>query len=107
MGSVAAVKLAGVLDRTRAVVAVELITAARALQFITREDLAAACGRKALKISPCLQELVSSLGKMVDLGPADRPLTEDLEIVTEWIKGRGIPASTLACLLPINSEDQK
>jgi len=107
MGSVAAVKLAGVLDRTRTVVAVELITASRALQFITREDLAAARGRQALKISPCLQELVSNLGKLVDLGPADRPLTEDLEIVTEWIKGRGIPASTLACLLPINSEDQK
>ncbi len=105
MGSVGAVKLAGVLDRTRTTIAVEIITASRALQFITRTDLAGAAGRSALGISPPLQDLVSSLGQLIDLGPADRPLTEDLEIVTAWMERRSIPAETLRCLDPIDPKD--
>ena len=105
MGSVGAIKLEGVLDRTRTVIAVEMITAARALQFITRDDLAIGAGRKKLKISPALQEVVSSLNQLIDLGPADRPLTEDLEKVTAWMGGRGIPAATLNCLNPIDPKD--
>lgn len=101
MGSVGAVKLAGVLDRTRTVIAVEIITAARALQFITRKDLAAASGRHALAISNPLQELILSLDQLIDLRPADRPLTEDLEVVTAWMKKRQIPATALSCLDPI------
>jgi len=105
MGSVGALKLAGVLNRTRTAIAVEIITASRALQFITREDLAASTGRQVLKISPSLQKLVDSLGQLVDLGPADRPLTEDLEIVTAWMENREIPAETLNCLNPIDPKD--
>ena len=107
MGSVGALKLAGVLNRTRTAIAVELIAASRALQFITREDLAASTGRPALQISPCLQELVNDLEKRIDLGPVDRPLTEDLEIITAWMEGRGIPQSTLSCLNPIAPKDRK
>lgn len=103
MGSVGAIKLAGVLARTRTVVAVELITAARALQFITREDLATPAGRPALQISPALQEVVQNLGALIDLDPADRPLTEDLEIVTAWMDSRSIPAEALRCLHPIET----
>ncbi len=105
MGSVGAVKLEGVLDRTRTVIAVEIITAARALQFIIREDLATAAGRPVLQISASLQELLNHLGQLIDLDPADRPLTEDLEIVTAWMQGCGIPGATLSCLAPIESED--
>ncbi len=101
MGSVSAVKLAGVLDRTRTVIAVEMITAARALQFIIRKDLAAQMGRQPLQISGPLQDLVQALGMLIDLGPGDRPLTEDLEIVTTWMKDRGIPATSRTCLEPI------
>jgi len=105
MGSVGAIKLAGVLDRTRTTIAVEIITASRALQFITRPELAGAGGRSALSISPPLQQVVSSLGQLIDLGPADRPLTEDLEIVTAWMENRNIPAGALKCLDPIDPKD--
>ncbi len=101
MGSVSAVKLAGVLDRTRTVIAVEIITAARALQFITRDDLAARSGRDPLQISASLQDVVDAISELIDLDPCDRPLTEDLEIVTAWMKERNIPASALGCLHPI------
>ena len=103
MGSVSAVKLGGVLDRTRTVIAVEMITAARALQFITRQELAAKAGRQQLLLSGPLQDLVDSLSELIDLDPKDRSLTEDLEIVTSWMKNRGIPATALACLDPIIS----
>jgi histidine ammonia-lyase len=51
MGSVAALKLAGVFERTETVVALEMLTAVRALQFITREDLASRTGRSPLGLS--------------------------------------------------------
>ncbi len=101
MGSVSAVKLGGVLDRTRTVIAVEMITAARALQFITRQELAAKAGRQQLLLSGPLQDLVDALSELIDLDPKDRSLTEDLEIVITWMKNRGIPATALACLDPV------
>ncbi len=107
MGSVGAVKLAGVLARTRTVIAVELVTAARALQFITREDLALAKGRPALQISSSLQELVNKMETLIDLSPSDRPLTDDLEIINAWMQGRNIPVQTLSCLDPIGTKDGK
>ncbi|MCP4293056.1 MAG: histidine ammonia-lyase [bacterium] len=101
MGSVSAVKLAGVLARTRTVIAVELITAARALQFITRQDLADSGNRSQLQLSTPLNDLIKAMDKRIDLGPADRPLTEDLEIITAWMRQGEIPAATLKCLDPI------
>ena len=86
MGSVGALKLDGVMRRVRTVIAVELITAARALQFLIQENLAAASGRRVSGLSAPLQELVTALGEIIDLSPADRPLTEDIEKVTSWMK---------------------
>jgi histidine ammonia-lyase len=101
MGSVGALKLDGVMRRVRTVIAVELITAARALQFLIQENLAAASGRRVSGLSAPLQELVTALGEIIDLSPADRPLTEDIEKVTSWMKNGDIPSLTLGCLEPI------
>ncbi len=102
MGSVGALKLAGVMDRTRAVIAVEMITAARALQFITQEKLATVSGRRVSQLSKPLQELVAALGQIIDLDPADRPLTEDLEKVTSWLEEGKIPDLPRRCLESIS-----
>ena len=103
MGSVGAVKLAGVLERTGAVVAVELLTAARALQFVTRDGLAARRDGPAGRLSPPLADVVAHLATFVDLAPGDRPLTDDVAAVAAWV-GRGrLPARTAACLAPLTA----
>lgn len=101
MGSVSALKLAGVLERTRTVIATELLTAARALQFITREDLATAAGRRALQLAAPLQALLEDVARRLDLDPVDRPLTEDLETLTAAMRLRDMPAVTRRCLTTI------
>jgi histidine ammonia-lyase len=98
MGSVGALKLAGVLERTTTVVALELLTAGRALQFIVREDLAAGRGRLALTLSPGLAALLDRLDRLVDLGPGDRPLSDDLDQVVTWLLEQDLPQATSACL---------
>ena len=98
MGSVAALKLAGVLERTETVVALEMLTAARALQFITREDLAARAGRKSLGLSEPLKALLAEIGKISQPDPADRSLSEDVERLGFWVRGGELPAVTLAGL---------
>ncbi len=105
MGSVSALKLAGVLERTRAVIAVEVLTAARALQFITRKDLAVAAGRQPLQLSDPLRALLEDVAGRLDLDPVDRPLTEDLEILTAAMRLREMPAETRACLAAIALPD--
>ena len=109
MGSVGALKLAGVLDRTEAVVGLEMLTAARALQFITRRDQATARHRGSLARSeplslsepPSLSEplaaVVGIIGGLADLQPGDRPLTADLERMTAWLRRPRWPAPTAAC----------
>lgn len=85
MGSVGALILGPTLARAEAVVALELITAARALQFVTREDLARAQGREAYAPSPHTARLLADLAGRTDLTPGDRPLTLDLENVLAWM----------------------
>ncbi len=103
MGSVGAVKLAGVLERTTAVVAIELLTAARALQFVTRDGLAARREGAVGPLAPPLADVLTHLGKFVDLGPGDRPLTDDVAAVAGWVRRGRLPASVEACLAPLTA----
>ena len=105
MGSVAALKLAGVLERTEAVIAVELLTAGRALQFITRPDLARATGRRDLALSAPLQTFLEALAKVVDLSPRDAPLTDDIAAVVSFIHEAPLPTVTAACLASLYEEE--
>ncbi|MFO7652517.1 MAG: histidine ammonia-lyase [Candidatus Krumholzibacteriia bacterium] len=95
MGSVSALKLRDALARVEAVVALELITAARALQFITEPRWAEVCGRTALSVSPPLTAALRQIGRRIDLSPGDRPLTMDLAAVTELVHDEP-PAPELA-----------
>ena len=103
MGSVAALKLAGVLDRTEAVIALELLTAGRALRFVTGRD--SASGGDGPRLAPPLQDLLDALADVVSLAPGDRPLSDDLQTLTTWLAGDGWPLSTLACLATLRQED--
>ncbi|MEN8006427.1 MAG: histidine ammonia-lyase [Candidatus Krumholzibacteriota bacterium] len=98
MGSVAALKLAGVLDRTETVVALEMLAASRALQFITREDLASRAGRQPLGLSAPLNALLAEIEKISRPDPADRSLSEDVERLSAWVRGGKLPAVTRAPL---------
>jgi len=102
MGSVAALKLSGVLDRAEAVVGLELLTAARALQFIIRPDLAGLGNRLTFDLSAPLAALVSDLGAQIDLSPGDRPLTDDLTAVTTWMAGTDLDPLIADCLAPLS-----
>jgi len=105
MGSIGALKLQGVLDRTEAVIALELLTAGRALQFISKEDLAARAGRQPLLLSQPLQELLADLGAHIDLSPGDRPLTDDVQAVTEWMRADNLSPELQQCLQAIAGSD--
>jgi histidine ammonia-lyase len=102
MGSVGALKLQGVLDRTEAVIALELLTAGRALQFITREELASRTGRQPLQLSRPLQELLDDLGTQIDLSPGDRPLTDDVQTVINWMRADNLSPNLQQCLAAIS-----
>ncbi len=101
MGSVSAVKLAGVLDRTSTVIAIELLTAARALQFVTSTGLSVRPAGAAGRLSPPLADVLMHLGKLVDLAPGDRALSDDVATVAAWVRRGRVPASAEACLGPI------
>ena len=87
MGSVAALRLAPLLERVEAVVAIELLTAGRALQFICDPLRATACGRVALTMATATAAVLAQLAATVDLAPVDRSLTEDLERICRLIGG--------------------
>ncbi|MCB0249671.1 MAG: aromatic amino acid lyase, partial [Anaerolineae bacterium] len=101
MGSVSALKLDGVLSRVEAVVALEMITAGRALQYITRPELAARGGREALSLSGPLADLMEALSGRVDLAPGDRPLSDDVTNVAAWLRRGELPGATRACLITL------
>ncbi len=107
MGSVGALKLQGVLDRSEAVIALELLTAGRALQFITRDDLATGTGRQPLQLSKPLQSLLADLGAQIDLSPGDRPLTDDLQAVIKWMQQDNLSPELLKCLEAIDGSTFK
>jgi histidine ammonia-lyase len=98
MGSVAVLKLRDAVERVEAVVALELLVAARALQFIVDARWAPACGRRPLRLSPALAALLADLGAVVDLEPGDRPLTADLERLVARIRADGLANATAAPL---------
>jgi histidine ammonia-lyase len=101
MGSVSALKLAPCLDRCEAVVALELLTAARALTFITRHDHARRLGRPPMRTAAPLQRVLESLDAAVDLAPGDRPLTADLETVQQLVRTGALLTDLAPLLAPI------
>ncbi len=101
MGSVSALKLDGVLSRVEAVVGLEMITAARALQYITRPELAARSGRQALNLSGPMADLMAELKTIIDVEPGDRPLTDDVERIAKWLRHGTLPGATRECLLTL------
>jgi len=101
MGSVGALKLDGVLSRVEAVVGLELITAARALQYITRPEMAARGGRQALRLSGPLTDLMSELRTIVDVEPGDKALSDDVERIARWIRYGSLPGATRDCLITL------
>ncbi len=94
MGSVSALKLAPCLDRCEAVVAVELLTAGRALAFITRARQA----RRARPL-PMLRPAGAGRGarhlrRRPSTTPGDRPLTDDVAPppgLVQWRRTAGRP----------------
>lgn len=86
MGSVAALKLAGGLDRCEAVVSLELLTAGRALAFITQAPAARQFGRPVLQPAAPLGAVLARLRDIVDLTPGDRPLSGDLRAVCDLVR---------------------
>ncbi len=101
MGSVGALKLSTLLDRCQAVVGLEMLTAGRALQFITRPDLAAELHHEPLATSSALGEVLVELGQVAHLEPEDRSLTHDLDRVVAWLDQAQWPDSARNCLAPL------
>jgi histidine ammonia-lyase len=101
MGSVAALKLTGVLERTETVVAAEMLTAVRALQFITRADLAPRSGRSPLGLSAPLAALAETVAELSHPDPADRSLSDDVARLAAWVRAGDLPAVTAATLTPL------
>jgi histidine ammonia-lyase len=101
MGSVSALKLAGCLERCEAIVALELLTAGRALEFITRAPAARRLGRPVLQPAPPLVALLARLRQHVDLTPEDRPLTGDLATVCRLLQERQLVTELAASFAPL------
>ncbi len=103
MGSVGAVKLAGVLERTETVVALELLTAVRGLQFITREDLAPRAGRSPLGLSEPLAALTAEIESLSQPDPEDRSLSDDVARLADWVREGDLPPAVEAGLVTLEA----
>ena len=101
MGSVSALKLDGLLSRVEAVVGLEMITASRALQYITRPELAARNGQQARSLSGPMSDLMAELKTIIDVEPGDKPLTDDIAAISEWLRHGSLPGATRECLLTL------
>ena len=75
MGANAATKCKRVVDNVEKVLAIELLTAAQALEF-----------RRPLKTSPILEEIVTAFRKEVSFNQADRIMHNDLMKAVNFIK---------------------
>ncbi len=84
MGANAATKCKRVVDNIEKVLAIELLTAAQALEF-----------RRPLKTSPVLEEIVSAFRKEVSFNDADRILHDDMMKAVNFIK-KDFHAKTLS-----------
>jgi histidine ammonia-lyase len=76
MGMTAAMKLKQIVRNTRNVLAIELLTAARALDCLSP-----------LRSSPAIEGVRSALQAVSLRWTGDRPLTRDIESVGDWIAG--------------------
>ena len=74
MGMTAAIKLKQVVRNTRNVLAIELLTAARALDCL-----------RPLASSPTIERVRTGLAKVSEPWTGDRPLAADIERAGEWI----------------------
>ena len=79
MGMTSALKLKQVVRNTRRVLAMELLTARRALDLLLP-----------LRSSPAIEQVRASLGEIVPVWTGDRPFTADIERTAEWIAARGV-----------------
>jgi histidine ammonia-lyase len=79
MGMTAAMKLKQVVRNTRHVLAIELLTAVRALDCL-----------RPLRSSAAIERVRAELAKMSAPWTGDRSLTADIEKTAEWIAGGGI-----------------
>jgi histidine ammonia-lyase len=79
MGMTSAMKLKQVVRNTRHVLAIELLTAARALDCL-----------RPLRSSSVIERVRSELAKVSAPWTADRPLAGDIEKAGEWIAGRAL-----------------
>jgi len=75
MGANAAAKCLRVVDNVERVLAIELLTAAQALDF-----------RRPLQSSPVIEALVSSFRKVVSFNEADRILHDDMMAAVEFVR---------------------
>ncbi len=75
MGANAATKCKRVVDNVEKVLAIELLTAAQALEF-----------RRPLKSSPVIEKLITAFRKQVSFNEADRVLRDDMMMAVEFIK---------------------
>ncbi|MGA2185327.1 MAG: histidine ammonia-lyase [Bryobacteraceae bacterium] len=78
MGMTSALKLQRVVRNTRRVLAMELLTARRALDLLLP-----------LRSSPTIERVRAALGEMVPPWTGDRPFTADIERTAEWIAAGG------------------
>jgi histidine ammonia-lyase len=79
MGMTAALKLKQVVRNTRHVLAIELLTAARALDCLAP-----------LRSSPAIERVRASLRQVSPAWTSDRPLGGDIEKTAEWIASGGL-----------------
>lgn len=107
MGSVSALKLGPCLDRVEAVVAIELLTAARALIFITQEGHARRLGRRPMQPAAPMLQVLERLAAEVDLTPGDRPLTDDLAAVQDLVRRGDLLAGLSPYLEPLAKETDR
>lgn len=108
MGSVAAVKLGPFLDRVETVIALELLTAGRALQFIRHSNWAAKVPREqTLECGEWTGALLRALADRVDLDPVDRSLTADVEQILEMMAGDEILDRLAEPLAPVAAAVEK
>lgn len=75
MGANAATKCKRVVDNLEKILAIELMTAAQALEF-----------RRPLKTSPCLEALVEAYRKEVSFNDADRVLHDDMLVTIKFMR---------------------
>ena len=80
MGMTSALKLRQLQECARTVVAIEMVTAARALDFL-----------RPLKTSPVLERVRARLEEIVPPGAGDQPMTEAIEKVAALIRGWRTP----------------